>query len=380
VKPLVPVLAVLIMLFACSVRDDFSDVGSPSPTASSFAETPNRTATPDNPPVSPNAVAQSPTPFSATIGADTVARLSIISTFGQGEALRSLAFSPDGTALASAGGNSEDFAIRLWDVGSGLLLRTLEGHTSIVWTVAFSPDGQLLASVSSDGTGRIWDWRTGSVLETLNFPGQVVSVTFSPDSQILAVGGVDTWPNAAIWTYSVSSWQPVLKLTEFWNIPSLAYSPDGEYIVGGGTSRNVRVWRTSDGATLFVLYHSGQVSSLAISPDGSAVASGLCEASDEDGTCARGAVCLWSLDTGRLIRTLSDFPDWVERVAYSVDGSVLIAGSRDGTLGFYATTDYQPILVSSSPGGGGVLAASSDGRLLATAGSNGMINLWRVGP
>ncbi|HLC03613.1 MAG TPA: WD40 repeat domain-containing protein [Anaerolineales bacterium] len=379
-KTLVPVLAALTMLFACSLPGGFSAVESPASTATIMADTSTQTPASPDIPVPPTAIPPSPTPVSPELGVDTVARLSIFSTFGQGEALRSLAFSPDGTALASAGGNSEDFAIRLWDVGSGLHLQTLQGHTSIVWGVAFSPDGQMLASASSDGTGKIWDWRAGAVIESLDFPNEVVSVAFSPDGQTLAVGGVDGFPNASVWTFAVPSWQPGLKLAEFWNIPSLAFMPDGQYLVGGGTSRNARIWRTSDGLSLFTLSHSGQVSSLAISPDGSTIASGLCEASGASGTCARGGVWFWDVHTGKLMRKVSDFTDWVERVAYSLDGSVLIAGSRDETLRFYATSDFQPILVTSSPGGGGVLAVSPDGRLLATSGRNGLIHLWRVGP
>ena len=374
-KALAPVLAALTLRFACSLPGEFSAVESPAVT-----ETSTRSAAPTKTSIPPTVIPSSPTPASPVMGVDTVASLSIFSTFGQGEALRSLAFSPDGTALASAGGNSEDFAIRLWEVATGLPLRTLEGHTSIIWAVAFSPNGRMLASASSDGMGMVWDWHTGSALESLNFPNQVVSVAFSPDGQTLAVGGVDEWPNASIWTYSVASWQPSMKLAEFWNIPALAYSPDGQLLVGGGTSRNVQVWRTSDGLPLFILYHSGQVSSVAISPDGSTAATGLCEASEENYQCTRGAVWLWNLHTGTLIRKLGDFADWVESVAFSVDGSLLIAGSRDGVLRFYSTSDFQPILVTTSPGGGGALAVSPDGRLLATSGNSGLIYLWKVGP
>jgi parallel beta-helix repeat protein len=65
-----------------------------------------------------------------------------------------LAFSPDGKILASG---SWDNTIKLWDVATGTLLRTLQGHTSSVYSVAFSPDGKILASGSLDGTILLWD-------------------------------------------------------------------------------------------------------------------------------------------------------------------------------------------------------------------------------
>jgi WD40 repeat protein len=75
-----------------------------------------------------------------------------------GGVVDSLAYSPDGRVLASGGGY-QSTVIQLWDITSGALLRTLDGHPSAVVSLAFSPDGQLLASGSYDGTLRLWGLR-----------------------------------------------------------------------------------------------------------------------------------------------------------------------------------------------------------------------------
>jgi len=381
-KGLALLLGATAVIVACLGTSGSPADDVPTATATAVIQPPTSTIAPSSTPIPPTPVPPSPTPLSPVISANTVGDLSIIMTFGQGETTRSLAFSPDGTALAAAVGNNFDFAIRLWEIPSGQQLAVLAGHQSIVFQVAFSPDGTMLASASKDETARIWDWRNGSMLQSLPFTDEVVSVAFSPDSQTLAVGGVDGWPDAAIWTYAVSSWQSLMKLPAQWNIPDMAYSPNGQRLVGGGTSRLVHIWRTSDGVELAVLHHAGQVSSVAISPDGSTVATGLCVESDpaDADPCTRGAVWLWDLQSGVLIEQLADFPDFVEGVAFSLDGSVLVAGSRNGTLRAYATSNYLPLLETWTAGGILDVTISADSRLLATGRNDGQIDLWRVEP
>lgn len=338
--------------------------------------TPAPTSTP-----TPTEIPALPTPTLISIRSDTISMLEIVSTFKEGEAVHGLAFTPDGSVLASADGNADDFAIRLWNVVTGEALGTLNGHDGIVWDAAFSPDGELLASVSSDQTAKIWDWRDQTLLKTLEFPGQATSVSFSPDGQSLAVGGVDELINqvqyAAIQTFSTGSWEPLVKFPEYINIGAMAFSPRGGTLVGGGTSANLQVWRASDGEPVYTLNHAHQVTKAAISPDGSTVATATC-ITVMNSECTDGGVWLWDLPTGKLIRKLPGFPNVVESLAFSADGSTLIAGSRDGTLRFYATPDYTPLIDFTSPGGLIALAVSSDGGYLATGNPGGEVHLWKV--
>ncbi|MCU0535415.1 MAG: hypothetical protein MUD14_16120 [Hydrococcus sp. Prado102] len=76
-----------------------------------------------------------------------------IGAFPDTSCIRAIAFSPDGKILASGTVNKK---VQLWDVVTGNLLRTLEGHGDKVRTLAFSPDGKTLVSGSADKTIKIW--------------------------------------------------------------------------------------------------------------------------------------------------------------------------------------------------------------------------------
>jgi len=378
-KQLMRILSVILivvsalLLNACSFSFQVLTPIAPQPTATLIPSTPTMV------PTTPTLVLSSATPTQISINADTILMIEIFKTLSPQEIIRSLAFTPDGAVLAAAGGNTDDFSIHLWDVASGQAISILNGHDGIVWSIAFSPDSQLLASASSDGTAKIWDWRSGNILKTLSFPDQVGSVSFSPDGQTLAVGGLDDLKNlkAAIWTFSTSTWEPLLKIPEYVNITAMTYSPNGRLLIGGGASRNVQVWRTSDGTSIFTLNHAHQVFGAAVSPDSSIAATATCAITLNE-QCTEGSVWLWDLSTGKLVNRLADFPDVVESVIFSPDGSLLIAVSRDGMLRVYDTSNYELAFLADPPGGNGALAISPDGSLLATGGVKGDVRLWKV--
>jgi WD40 repeat protein len=154
--------------------------------------------------------------------------------------INSVAFSPDGKRLATAGGSgpgSMGGEIKVWDAETGQELHTLPAGG---FSVAFSPDGRRIAGagkrpsdvVGPSGSGeiKVWDAETGRELLTLQGHTSDVSyVAFSPDGQRLASGG---WgdPTVRVWDAQTGQQLLVLHRGKHWGI-YLAFSRDGYWLV-----------------------------------------------------------------------------------------------------------------------------------------------------
>jgi WD40 repeat protein len=189
-----------------------------------------------------------------------------------------VAFSPDGKLLAVGRDN-----IELWDAAASRRITTLTGHAAAVNSLAFSPDGKLLASGSADKTVWIWDLETYKRLATLNNASSTaISVAFSPDGKILAATSDENtvifwrvkpgYPMMSVWAYPAHEPGPVI----------IAFSPDSQILALAGVDgmlylRSVKSRQVLATAPL----NTALTSSMAFSSDGKLLALG-----SYDGTTA----------------------------------------------------------------------------------------------
>jgi WD40 repeat protein len=218
----------------------------------------------------PNCVALSPD-GSSLATSDGLRRLSDGEyIWRKGLSLDCIAFSPDGRWI-SVGGSGKIYILNAAD---GTSQQVLEGHANAVVSVAFSPDSQLLVSGSKDKTVKIWRVADGALLHTMQgHLDEVRRVEFSPDGKMVASAALFD-QTVRLWRVSDGSPYGVFPSAHGIN-PDFAFSPDGSLIALAGRAGVVEIWRLSDRARVAGLTgHNGDIAGLEFAPDGSLLASG----------------------------------------------------------------------------------------------------------
>jgi WD40 repeat protein len=165
------------------------------------------------------------------------------------ETFNAIAFSPDGTLLASG---SSDRTITLWSMPGGEVTATLTGHNDVIYSIAFSPDGRLLASGSQDHSIKLWSVPDGALKATLVGQGHTfASVTFSPDGQWLASGSRDK--TIRLWSMRERAVKATLRGHSD-ELSSVAFSPDGQWLASGSLDKTIRLWSMPGGNAISCLF------------------------------------------------------------------------------------------------------------------------------
>jgi tricorn protease-like protein len=212
---------------------------------------------------------------------------------GHQDSVFSVAFSPDGTRLASA---SFDKTVKIWSTAGFKLERTLTHHSDFVYCVAFSPDGQWLASASKDRSVKLIDVATGKNKFTFGGMEQdVLAVAVSPDGRSAVSAGLE--PGLHWWDTRTGNRIRVQNGHAI-AVNEICFSNDGRQVVSAGSDQTIRVWDGVSGALQRTISVGSVVYAVALSSDGKRIASGSFD----------GRVCLWDLATGRQLVTLLTMP------------------------------------------------------------------------
>jgi WD40 repeat protein len=321
-------------------------------------------------------------------------------------AVSSVAFSPDGKYLASAGGPNtfllnpdKPGELKVWDAESGKEVFSLDEPAGPVWSVAFSPDdpsgARRLATAGVAGV-KVWAFRPDDPLRArrlqrlFSLAGRttgVSTVCFSPDGIWLATAGAagegleQFFPGKSgeVKLWDAQSGKEVLSFQGHTDlISSICFSPDGKYLAGAGGAldHTVKVWETKSGRLIHSLKgHTSMVAGVSWSPRGNRLAS-----AGHDRT-----VAVWDVDKEKQVLSVKGQRLPIYSVCFSPDGTRLAGGSGNALLSgsspgevkvWDAGTGREILSFKGHTGSVTSVRFSPDGKRLASASDDKTVKLW----
>jgi WD40 repeat protein/serine/threonine protein kinase len=257
---------------------------------------------------------------------------------GHNSGVVAVAFSPDSTVLATG---SRDHTIKIWNVSSGELVRTLVGHVGAVTSLVFNHQGTRLISGSEDKTIRVWDISRGKQVNQIQAGDSVNSIVLGIGNQILSSLGdrrgsrLAAGPAIRIWDLNSGRVIAVIETPGRNTALSASYSPDGARIIAPLTNGTAGIWETTRGKLIGTIQTSGIGIGTAVFHPGST----------RIFTSAGNTIQVWDARSIQPILTLQGHEDVNDELclAFDREGGLMASGSMDGTVRLWKTKSaYQP--------------------------------------
>lgn len=292
------------------------------------------------------------------------------------------ALSPDGRFAVTGEGETwknggwvagKDFALRLWNLQTGELVRRMEGLANPVRSLRFFPDGKSLLSGSQDHTVRRWDVASGKQRQRYEgFSGPVQGVDVPFDGSLVVAGG---GTEARVWDAATGN-QVALFRGPTTDRHQVRFSADAALVASAAGNNSVRVWKARTGEEVAVLEHPLRVLPVAFHPQLPTVLLAACD---------DGAIYVWDIPSKRIwYRFPGHTPGLaILGLAVSPDGRFAVSGGTDQSVRLWRLPEKYPEVVTkelrSFPGHEGwatSAAITPDGKRIVSCGADKSVRVW----
>ncbi len=296
-----------------------------------------------------------------------------------GDWLPDLVWNFDGSLIASASENS----VQIWDANSGILLRTLMGHTDKVFSLAWQPTSNILASASADQTVRIWDGASGQLVRILTGSSYPISNIFwGTNGQKIFTVSIPEYNELRVWESTTGN---LLSVHNIGTPSNITWNPLGTnftYVTFGGTLNIVdattfrelnsyAVPNSNEYRTNGILY------ALTYNSNGTRIATGSVD----------GTIYVWDGSTGAVLLSLGSTDNyipnsfvienplltWVRDIAFDATGTKLSAITADGTVRVWNAQTGEILQTTSVAAPIYTASFSPNGDRIAFAGANNSV-------
>ena len=161
---------------------------------------------------------------------------------------------------------SYDKAIKLWDMSTYQVIKTLEGHTDRIFSISINAQRKLMASGGDDKIIKIWSMETFQEIKSLTgHENYINNISFSHDGKLMI-----SCSNKVIIVWDAETFQEVKKFTDlYYSAEDVTFSPDSKYFAAGLGGEYIKIWNSKTfNCELELRGHENYIKSICFSPDG----------------------------------------------------------------------------------------------------------------